>query len=105
VYGWMGGCEDDAEGDGISVIDAKDEGGVDVEVVWLVTVDEADGIFVGRCMTGSDGALDDDGRLSEVVAGWLAVGRENGFPLRSANISRSRAAIRSSALLANDATW
>jgi hypothetical protein len=29
----MGGCEDDAEGDGISVIDAKDEGGVDVEVV------------------------------------------------------------------------
>jgi hypothetical protein len=29
----MGGCEDDAEGDGISVIDAEDEGGVDVEVV------------------------------------------------------------------------
>jgi hypothetical protein len=28
----MGGCEDDAEGDGISVIDAEDEGGVDVEV-------------------------------------------------------------------------
>jgi hypothetical protein len=28
----MDGCEDDAKGDGISVIDAEDEGGVDVEV-------------------------------------------------------------------------
>jgi hypothetical protein len=28
----MGSCKDDAEGDGISVIDAEDEGGVDVEV-------------------------------------------------------------------------
>jgi hypothetical protein len=32
-------------------------------------VDKADDVFVGHCATGSDGALDDDGRLSEVVAG------------------------------------
>jgi hypothetical protein len=31
-------------------------------------VDEANGVFIGHCATGSDGALDDDGRLSEDVA-------------------------------------
>jgi hypothetical protein len=61
----MGSCEDDAEGDGISTIGAEDKGGADVEVGLLVTVDKADGGFVGRCATGSDGALDDDGQLSE----------------------------------------
>jgi hypothetical protein len=50
------------------VIDAEDEGGVDVEVGLSVTLDEADGVFVGRCATGSNGALD-DGRLSEEGAG------------------------------------
>jgi hypothetical protein len=33
-----------------------------------VTVDEADDVFVGHCAIGSDGSLDDDGRLSEDVA-------------------------------------
>jgi hypothetical protein len=57
----MGGGKDDAKGEGISMIDAEDEGGVDVVVGRLVTVDEADAVFVGHCATGSDGALDDDG--------------------------------------------
>jgi hypothetical protein len=42
----MGGCKVDAKGEGISMMDAKDEEGVDVEVGRLVTVDEVDGAFV-----------------------------------------------------------
>jgi hypothetical protein len=56
------------------VIDAEDEGGVDVEVGQLVTVDEADDVFVGHCATGSDGALDDRWLIVR-RGGWLISSR------------------------------